>query len=676
MHTNQDAASQKNLFNSFMKIVIGLTIVSWLFGVQVWIMEIYNGNLNPALHFMLILFSSSLLWLFLITFQKGSILELETKSKLIMVSFVAAGAYFSALSSDNETIQGFLEFLGQYQDIFYTFILLTLIGGNVAIALNLTRKKTFRHSLAFFQPQFRPLNDRLLDEGRSTPRISVVFPALNEETTIQQTLRRVPLSALEKRGFEVEMIVVDNGSDDRTAELAAGCGAIVVSESYRGYGNAYKAGFAAAKGDIIVMADADGTYPVETAVQLIQPIVDERADVVLGSRFTGRMEKGAMSRTHNIGNRILTWQLNFLFRFPFKRPISDAHTGFRAFRKDALDKMELYTDGMEFASEMVIETFRKSLRTIEMPITYAPRCMRSRPKLRTFRDGARHFLFMLNSRLTGKRATRFFGRTSYFHDGIVTYQRQPQAMSQLIGFSKLSKDLSSNYFPKKQVALLMPTLNEEKNLPFIVARLPKWFSEIVVVDGHSKDQTVATVRALLPKAKIVFQHGIGIGKGDAIITGLKHVKSELVVLLDADGSMDPAEIARFLKPLEDGYDLVKGSRMLNGGGTVDMTFFRKFGNAFFVGSVNLLYQTSYTDLCYGFNAFRKKAVENLSLGTSGFNFEAELITKAANAGLKIKEVPSFEYRRIHGSSNLNSFFDGLKIFSTIARERLRGFKKH
>lgn len=259
--------------------------------------------------------------------------------------------------------------------------------------------------------KIRPLKDRLLKEGHSTLTVSFVFPALNEETSIEETLMRIPLSSLKKIGLESEVIVVDNGSNDRTAELAACCGAIVVSEPRKGYGNAYKAGFAAATGDIIVMSDADGTYPIQKSFQLIKPILDGYADAVIGSRFLGTIENGAMKRIHKIGNRILTFQLNLLFAFRSKRPISDAHSGFRAFKADSLHDMELHTSGMEFASELVIESFRKSLRISEIPICYSARTKNSQAKLRTLRDGARHFLFMLNVRIAGKKTSRFLRDT-------------------------------------------------------------------------------------------------------------------------------------------------------------------------------------------------------------------------------------------------------------------------
>lgn len=220
--------------------------------------------------------------------------------------------------------------------------------------------------------------------------ISIVIPALNEEGIVGKTVKTVPLEKLKENGLEVEIVVVDNASTDNTAQEAREAGARVVFGEKRGYGNAYLKGFSEAKGDIIVMGDADGTYPFEMTYEFIQPILKGEADFVMGSRLKGDIKKGAMPALHQyIGNPFLTWMLNFLF----KAGISDAHCGMRAIKKDVIDQLGLKSPGMEFASEMVIEAARKNIKIAEIPITYYPRGGES--KLSSFSDGWRHVRFMM-----------------------------------------------------------------------------------------------------------------------------------------------------------------------------------------------------------------------------------------------------------------------------------------
>jgi len=226
-------------------------------------------------------------------------------------------------------------------------------------------------------------------------KISIVIPALNEEGIVGKTVKSVPVEKLRKNGLEVEIVVVDNASTDNTAQEARDAGARVVFGEKRGYGNAYLKGFSEAKGDIIVMGDADGTYPFQMTYEFIQPILRGEADFVMGSRLKGDIKKGAMPALHKyIGNPFLTWMLNFLF----KAGISDAHCGMRAIKKDTVNKLGLKSPGMEFASEMVIEAARKNVKMAEIPITYYPRGGES--KLSSFSDGWRHVRFMMLYRPT------------------------------------------------------------------------------------------------------------------------------------------------------------------------------------------------------------------------------------------------------------------------------------
>jgi glycosyltransferase involved in cell wall biosynthesis len=218
--------------------------------------------------------------------------------------------------------------------------------------------------------------------------VTVVIPCLNEEAAVGATVDQA-WEGIAASGRPGEVIVVDNGSTDRSAEIAGEHGAIVVREERPGYGSAYLAGLAQARGEFIVMGDADETYPLRD----LAPFVDRLAggdDLVMGSRFEGTIHGEAMPwLNRHVGNPVLTGLLNVLFGVT----VSDAHCGMRAVRRDALTTLDLHSTGMEFASEMVFKGFRRGLTVSEIPIDYYPRVGES--KLNRFGDAWRHVKFML-----------------------------------------------------------------------------------------------------------------------------------------------------------------------------------------------------------------------------------------------------------------------------------------
>ncbi|MEM1645986.1 MAG: glycosyltransferase [Ignisphaera sp.] len=221
------------------------------------------------------------------------------------------------------------------------------------------------------------------------PLVSVIIPTRNERESIAECVEKAR-KALEEMGLAGEVIVSDNSSDD-TPEIAKGKGAIVVHPDRLGYGYAYIYALRHAKGRYIVMADGDGTYDLSEMHNLLEPLLKGEADVVLGTRIKGRIMPGAMPWLHrHIGNPLLTYVLN---RFHGTR-VSDAHTGFRAFTREALEKIKPTTTGMEFASELIIKAAYAGLRIKEVPITYYPR-RGGQSKLRSFRDGWRHLKLIL-----------------------------------------------------------------------------------------------------------------------------------------------------------------------------------------------------------------------------------------------------------------------------------------
>jgi glycosyltransferase involved in cell wall biosynthesis len=221
-----------------------------------------------------------------------------------------------------------------------------------------------------------------------------------------------------------------------------------------------------------------------------------------------------------------------------------------------------------------------------------------------------------------------------------------------------------------RVSVVIAALDEEKNLPYVFARLPAGLHEVIVVDGRSTDATVTVARTLRPDVRILTQTGRG--KGNALAEGFAACTGEIVVSLDADGSTDPAEIPRFVAALCNGADFVKGSRFAQGGATADMTLVRALGNRALNTVVNALYGTHYTDLCYGYNAFWARCLGYMRVDCDGFEVETLINVRIAKAGLVVHEVPSYEYPRMHGHSHLHAVRDGIRVLRTIAVERLSG----
>ncbi len=234
------------------------------------------------------------------------------------------------------------------------------------------------------------------------------------------------------------------------------------------------------------------------------------------------------------------------------------------------------------------------------------------------------------------------------------------------------ENLQVSRLPPFSVGIVIPTLNEEKNIKEVLYRSNDvGYNNILVIDGKSKDKTINV--ATKGGAIVILQKSYG--KGNAIRQVLcnNYFDVDAMVLMDADGSMDPAEIPLFIKALNSGADIAKGSRFLEGGLTYDMDSLRRCGNSILMSIVNLLWKAKYTDLCYGYAVFNKRAVEKLApvLESEGFEIETEIFIKALELGLVVKEVPSVEYARKNGNSNLHAFKDGCKILAIVLKEFFR-----
>ncbi|MGW7517470.1 glycosyltransferase family 2 protein [Streptomyces sp. NPDC054796] len=229
------------------------------------------------------------------------------------------------------------------------------------------------------------------------------------------------------------------------------------------------------------------------------------------------------------------------------------------------------------------------------------------------------------------------------------------------------RPVSSHLAIAPRVSVVIPAMNEAENLPYVFTSLPEWVHEVVLVDGNSSDDTVAVARELRPDITVVTQRGKG--KGDALITGFAACTGDIVVMADADGSMDGAEIVSYVSALVGGADFAKGSRFANGGGTDDMTPVRKLGNHVLTSVVNRKFGARYTDLCYGYNAFWRHCLDDIKLDCAGFEVETLMNIRVVKAGFRVQEIPSHEYERIHGTSNLRAVRDGLRVLRVILRER-------
>lgn len=219
------------------------------------------------------------------------------------------------------------------------------------------------------------------------------------------------------------------------------------------------------------------------------------------------------------------------------------------------------------------------------------------------------------------------------------------------------------------ISVLIPARNEARNLEYVLPKIPSIVGEVVLIDGHSTDDTIAVAQELLPSIRIVKQ--LGKGKGDAMRAGLAASTGDIIVMLDADGSADPSEIPRFVATLIAGNDFAKGSRFAEGGGSHDITLLRRTGNYWLSRLVNLLFGAHFTDLCYGYNAFWRHCFDRVDIDSDGFEIETLINIRMHRAQFKIVEVPSFEHPRIHGVSKLRTFRDGWKILKTILSERGR-----
>jgi glycosyltransferase involved in cell wall biosynthesis len=217
------------------------------------------------------------------------------------------------------------------------------------------------------------------------------------------------------------------------------------------------------------------------------------------------------------------------------------------------------------------------------------------------------------------------------------------------------------------VSVIIPTLNEARNLPYVLNSIPDSVHEILVVDGKSKDDSERVAQVLRPGVRVIRETKAG--KGAALLAGLRAATGDVLVVMDADGSMDGRDIEAFVDALVVGADYAKGSRFAPGGGSVDITFIRRMGDRGLCLIIRQLFGARYSDATYGFKAVWRDCLDTIDIDVDGFEVEILIDLRAHEAGLRVVEVPSFETVRIHGSSNLHAVKDGYRCFRVIMRER-------
>jgi peptidoglycan/xylan/chitin deacetylase (PgdA/CDA1 family) len=220
-----------------------------------------------------------------------------------------------------------------------------------------------------------------------------------------------------------------------------------------------------------------------------------------------------------------------------------------------------------------------------------------------------------------------------------------------------------------RITVVIPTRNEAQNLDYVLPYIPAMVSEVILVDGHSTDDTIAIAKQLRPDIRVINQTRKG--KGDALRIGFAAATGEIIVMIDADGSTDPAEIPSYIEALLNGYDFAKGSRFLKGGGSSDITPLRSLGNWGLSQLVNILFGVRYSDLCYGYNAFWRSCLDYIHVDCDGFEVETQMNIRAHKAGINIVEIPSTERPRHFGQSNLRTFRDGWRVLKIILSERVK-----
>lgn len=267
------------------------------------------------------------------------------------------------------------------------------------------------------------------------------------------------------------------------------------------------------------------------------------------------------------------------------------------------------------------------------------------------------------------RAPRYGGELGTF---VIDLTQDPPSAGRLPGGHLTVAPLPLD---RLTVSVVVPALNEEENLRWLLPQLSQ-ADEVIVVDGQSTDGTLAVVKELCPRAVVVSLPPNG--KGGALRAGFAAARCDVVVMLDADGSMDPIEMDAYLALIRRGFDVVKGSRYSCGGGSEDLTFIRRTGNRALTRLANVMYGTHWTDMCYGYIALRRSAIPRMHLDAAGFEIETQICVNAVTHGLRLAEVPSYELNRRAGVSHLHPVRDGLRVLRVLltAKRRARAYGSH
>jgi glycosyltransferase involved in cell wall biosynthesis len=249
----------------------------------------------------------------------------------------------------------------------------------------------------------------------------------------------------------------------------------------------------------------------------------------------------------------------------------------------------------------------------------------------------------------------------------VQSQAHAELATQLLTEARDGEAQSEASTGRPRISVVIPAMNEERNLPFVLPNIGSWVDEVILVDGGSTDGTRETAQSLLPDVRIVEQDGKG--KGSAQLSGFEAATGDIIVSLDADGSMNPEELPAFVGALASGAEVAKGTRYIQGAGSDDLSHVRSVGNRCLTWTARRLYGGRLSDITYGYVAFWRNVLQELDLRAEGFELEVEITVQAMHRGMKVVEVPCFEARRVHGTSNLHAMPDGWRILKLMLRER-------
>lgn len=488
----------------------------------------------------------------------------------------------------------------------------------------------------------------------SHKKITVLIPCFNEESGIAEVIKKFPREKLESLNYFLDIVVIDNNSIDRTAEIATTHGATVIHEPKKGKGNAIQAGFKYIKHDTdyVVMIDGDNTYRPEEILNLIEPLKSNFCDVVIGSRLLGSISEGSMTKFNMMGNKVFSLLVRTFYKGG--KNVTDVLTGYFAWKRGTIERLRTHLISQEFTIEMEMVTKMAKLgeKMVFVPIGYDPRA--GQTNLRPIRDGL-YILGMFLQNLFWKPKNNIMSNTN------MATRNSNQSADEL--FNTLS--------------VVIPALNEEMGIASVIKQIPVerlralgYTTEILVVDNASTDKT----------AEIAAKNGARVisqpirGYGNAYQAGFDHATGDIIATGDADMTYPFDMLPELLATLKHKkLDFITTDRLtkLN---PAAMTYSHVFGNWLLTFVTRTLFAWPFQDSQSGMWVFKRKIWKYLDVKSAGMPFSQELKVDAYVKGFKCGEE-IIEYRPRIGEVKLNTVSDGIKNMLHLFRKKLSYSKK-